>query len=200
VLAPALYLLDDAAAANLAAYVEAGGTLLVGPYSGVVDAHDRVRLGGYPGALRDLLGVRVEQYCPLPAGATVALDNGAVGRTWVEQAHAAGATVVASYLDGPAAGRPALTRRQVGTGTAWYLGTRLADLDPLLDRLGLPSRELVEVVRSHAGGPRYRFLFNHGEAAATVDGSGTDLLTGTGFDRSVTVPAGAMLVLREERR
>jgi beta-galactosidase len=199
VLAPALYLLDDAAAANLAAYVEAGGTLLVGPYSGVVDEHDRVRLGGYPGALRDLLGVRVEQYCPLPAAATVALDNGAVGRIWSEQAHATGATVVASYLDGPAAGRPALTRRTVGAGVVWYLGTRLADLDPLLDQLGPPSRELVEVVRSRAGGPRYRFLFNHGEAAATVDGSGTDLLADAAVAGTVTVPPGGVVVLREDR-
>src|SRR5690606_14813390 len=70
-LAPALYLLDDAAAANLAGFVAAGGTLVVGPYSGIVDEHDHVRLGGYPGALRDLLGVRVTEFFPLDAGEQV---------------------------------------------------------------------------------------------------------------------------------
>ena len=40
--------------------------LVVGPFSGVVDEHDHVgwRL---PGLLRDLLGVRVEEFFPLPA-------------------------------------------------------------------------------------------------------------------------------------
>ena len=56
VLVPSLYLISDEAAANLAAYVEGGGTLIVSYFSGVADPDTRVRLGGYPGALRDLLG------------------------------------------------------------------------------------------------------------------------------------------------
>jgi beta-galactosidase len=203
VLAPALYLLDDAAAANLAAYARGGGTLVVGPYSGVVDEHDRVRLGGYPGALRELLGVRVDQYCPLPAGATVALDNGAIGRIWAEQAHATGASVVASYVDGPATGRPALTRHGVGDGTAWYLGTRLVDgaLDDLLSSLGAdPLVPGVDAVRrTRPGGPSYLFLLNRGEVDVTVEAAGTDLLTGVDRAAPVTVPAGGVVVLREQR-
>jgi beta-galactosidase len=202
VLAPALYLLDDAAATNLAGYVAGGGTLLVGPYSGVVDEHDRVRLGGYPGALRDLLGVRVEQYCPLPAGATVALDNGGLGRIWAEQAQATGADVLASYLDGPAAGRPALTSHRVGDGTAWYLGTRLVDngLDALLSSLDTdPLVPGVDAVRrTHPAGRSYLFLLNHGGADAAVDAAGTDLLTGVAHAAPVTVPAGGVLVLRQQ--
>lgn len=201
VLAPALYLLDDAAAANLTGYVRGGGTLLVGPYSGVVDEHDRVRLGGYPGGLRDLLGVRVEQYCPLPAGATVALDNGATGRIWTEQAHATGASAVASYVDGPAAGSPALTSHRVGDGIAWYLGTRLVDesLDRLLASLGAqPLVPGVDAVRrTHPDGRSYLFLLNHGDVDVTVEAAGTDLLTGETHAAPVTVPAGAVMVFRE---
>ncbi|HEY8472562.1 MAG TPA: beta-galactosidase [Natronosporangium sp.] len=201
VLAPALYLLDDPAVANLAAYVRAGGTLLVGPYSGVVDEFDRVRLGGYPGALRELLGVRVEQYCPLPAGTTVALDNGATGRVWAEQATTTGADVVASYVDGPPAGRPALTRHPVGDGTAWYLGTRLTrpGLDRLLGSLGahplVPGLDAVR--RRHPDGRSYLFLLNHGSTEVTAEAAGTDLLTGAEHAGPVTVPAGGVMVLRE---
>lgn len=204
VLAPALYLLDDTAAANLSAYVAGGGTLVVGPYSGVVDEHDRVRLGGYPGALRDLLGIVVEELFPLPAGAAVRLDDGSTGRVWTEHARAVNATVVASYVDGPVAGRPAVTRRTAGSGTAWYLGTRLpdADLGRLLSTAGatplLPAApaQLEAVHRAHPDGRGYLFLINHGRDAATVTGAGTDLLTGTEHDGQVPVPGGGVVVLR----
>ena len=36
-----------------------------------------MRLGGYPGAFRDLLGVRVEEFFPLLEGEAVALSEGA---------------------------------------------------------------------------------------------------------------------------
>ena len=52
---------------------------------GIVDEHDQIRLGGYPGAFRDLLGVRVEEFFPLPAGETVALDDGGTGTLWSER-------------------------------------------------------------------------------------------------------------------
>ena len=49
-------------------------------FSGIVDEHDHVRLGGYPGAFRDLLGVRVEEFFPLREGEQVGLDDGSHGR------------------------------------------------------------------------------------------------------------------------
>ena len=58
---PALYLADDATAGWVHDHVEAGGHLLVSYLSGVADPHARVHLGGYPGAYRDLLGLRVEE-------------------------------------------------------------------------------------------------------------------------------------------
>ena len=39
----------------------------------------------------------------------------------------AGAQVLASYAAGPLAGRPAVTRHEVGPGSAWYLSTQLDD-------------------------------------------------------------------------
>jgi beta-galactosidase len=204
VLAPALYLLDDASAANLSDYVTGGGTLVVGPYSGVVDEQDRVRPGGYPGALRDLLGIHVEEFFPLPAGATVGLDDGSTGQFWTEHARTAAAGVVASYADGPAAGCPAVTRRAAGGGTAWYVGTRLidADLGALLAAAGatpqLPDAPagLEAVRRTHPDGRSYLFLINHGRNAGTVAATGTDLLTGTAHDGRVPVPSGGVVVLR----
>jgi beta-galactosidase len=61
VLAPNLYLVRDAAARALEEYVAAGGTLVMSLFSGIVDEHDHIRLGGYPAPFRRLLGLRIER-------------------------------------------------------------------------------------------------------------------------------------------
>jgi beta-galactosidase len=204
VLVPALYLVSDADAANLRSYVDSGGTILVGPYSGIVDECDRVRLGGYPGAFAELLGVRVEEFYPLLPDETVKLSGGGAGQVWRELGRAAGATVLESYVDGPVAGAPAVTRN----GSAWYVGTRLDE--PSLDRLVAqvcaeagatpvltdPPPGLEAVRRRHGSASAYLFLVNHAETAATVAAAGTDLLTGDPFHGEVTVPPGGVVVLR----
>lgn len=70
--------------------------LVVSFGSGLVDAAGQVRLGGYPGALRDLLGIRVEEFFPLDDGETVPLSSGAPGRTWTELMTVSRAEVLAS--------------------------------------------------------------------------------------------------------
>ncbi|MBF8185207.1 beta-galactosidase [Nonomuraea sp. K274] len=184
VLVPALYLVSDAGAANLAEFVRRGGVALVGPYSGIVDEHDRVRLGGYPGAWRDLLGVRVEEFFPLDG--PIRLVSGATGTVWSEVAHADGAEVLDAY----ATGEPAWTRNAWGAGAAHYLTTRLDD-DALAGVLAAvraeagvePAAEAppgVEVVRrSHADGRAYLFAINH-----------------TAGDAAVTTPAGETIIVR----
>jgi beta-galactosidase len=200
VLAPSLYLVTDAGAANLTTYVAGGGTLVVGCFSGIVDEHDHVRLGGYPGAFRDLLGVRVEEFFPLADGGTVRLSDGSTGRVWSELARTTGAEVMASYVGGVLDGGPAVTRN----GTAWYLGTRLDGpsrarlLRQVCDEAGVTSGPSgVEAVRRHSADASYLFLLNHDDRAATVAGSGVDLLTGDQHAGAVTVPAGGVVVLRE---
>ncbi|MGO4758658.1 beta-galactosidase, partial [Streptomyces sp. 2MCAF27] len=72
---PALYLATARAGDNLRAYVEGGGTLVVSCFSGIVDEHDAVHPGPYPGALRDVLGLVVEEFSPLTAGGRVRLTG-----------------------------------------------------------------------------------------------------------------------------
>ena len=216
-LAPALYLLTDAGAEALRRFVADGGVLVVSFGSGLVDAAGQVRLGGYPGALRDLLGIRIEEFFPLPDGATVPLSNGAHGTllagargaAWSELMTVAGAEVLASYAAGPLAGRPAVTRHEVGPGSAWYLSTELdpaahdqligaalaaASLTPEVP--GLPAG--VEAVRRRAAdGRSWLFLLNHTTEPATVPATGTDLLTGAETTGSVELPPEGVAVVRE---
>ncbi|MFY1701204.1 beta-galactosidase [Micromonospora sp. WMMA1923] len=207
VLVPTLYLVRDADAEALHRYVERGGTTLVTYFSGIVDEHDHVRPGGYPGAFRDLLGVRTEEFFPLAVGERVNLDDGGTADVWTELLHPLGAEVLAGYADGPLPGVPAITRHQLGDGAAWYVGTRLdrAATTRLLTRLltdaGVrPAADAppgVEVVRRRRDEQSWLFVVNHTDEAATLAGTGTELLTGHPCTGELTVAPGEVAVLRE---
>ncbi|WP_432991567.1 beta-galactosidase [Dactylosporangium sp. CA-233914] len=127
VLVPNLYQVTPAAAANLAAYVEVGGTVVLGPFSGVADPDERIFTGGWPGPWQDVFGVRVEEHWPLPEGVVLDVDSAELGdftaSTWAEWAQARGADVVAQVRGGPLDGRPVVLRNRYGAGTAWYIAT-----------------------------------------------------------------------------
>jgi beta-galactosidase len=214
VVVPSLYLTTPQAAANLAGYVSDGGTLVVSYFSGIVDANDRIHPGGHPGALRDLLGLTVEEFLPLRRGETVRLGEpggGTVGAAltgdcWAEDIVVRGAEPVWHYLNGPAPDQPAVTRHPVGSGVAWYVSTRLrgADLDAVLRRAyadaGVTPASLpdgVEVVRRAGDAASYLLAINHLERDVTVPGRGVEQLTGAGVTGELLVPAGGVRVLRE---
>ncbi|NUT72999.1 beta-galactosidase [Pseudarthrobacter sp. C4D7] len=206
VLVCTLYAVSDRNAATIAGAAAAGATVLVSYFSGVVDMQDHVRLGGYPGAFRDLLGVRVEEFHPLLAGSQLKLSDGTVSSVWSEHVHLAGAEAVQTFTEYPLEGVPSLTRRAVGSGAAWYLAT-FPDrdgiesiLDTLLDESGVapvadadPGVELVR--RTSDDGHSFLFAINHTRSAAAVAATGTDLLTGAPFSGSVA--AGAVAVVAE---
>ncbi|MFE7275771.1 beta-galactosidase [Streptomyces sp. NPDC057623] len=214
VLAPSLYLIDDAGAANLTSFAERGGTLAVGFHSGAVDENCHVRLGGYPGAFRDALGVVTDELFPLLPDETRELmgqvPQNATATLWSERVRLTGAEAIATYSDGPLAGVPAVTRNAHGTGTAWYLATRPdpATLAALLGRIReeagvrpvlATSPDGVEAVRRSGTDADYLFLIDHSGAGAEIPARGVELLTGTSVHGSVTVPAGGVAVVRETR-
>jgi beta-galactosidase len=212
VVAPTLYLVDDATAAALADFAAGGGQLIVTYFSGIVDEHDHIRLGGYPGAFRELLGVRTEEFFPLAEAQTVRLDTGWTASVWTELVHLTGAEAVASYAVGPAGGPlpgvPAVTHRETGAGGAWYVATLLDEAATAaladrvataagVNRLAGASRD-VEVVRRARPECTYLFVINHGATEAKVEAAGFDLLTGRRHGPVATVPAGAVAVIRED--
>ncbi|WP_353807631.1 beta-galactosidase [Agromyces sp. SYSU T00194] len=208
VFAPSLYLLDEASAANLSAYVAGGGTLAVGCFSGIVDEHDTVPAGPFPGRLRDVLGLSIEEFLPLREDARVVLTGGASGAVWSDEIVLEGAEAVEHYIDGPAAGLPAITRHAAGAGAAWYLSTVLhgADLGGFVRRVladasvpvapAPPGVERVE--RVAADGTRYVVAINHGAADAVIDAAGVDLASGRPTGAETLVAAGGSRIIRLE--
>ncbi|AXK46982.1 beta-galactosidase [Brachybacterium saurashtrense] len=209
VIAPTLYSVSEAQAAGAAEAARAGAQVVITFFSGIVDEHDQVHLGGYPGAFRDLLGVRSEEFHPLLEGEVHHLDDGTAADLWSERTHLEGAEAVRRWADGPLHGLPAVTRNPVGEGAAWYVAAR-----PSAEGLGALVAEIVaaagvepavaglhrdvEAVRRFAeDGTTYLFVLNHSERDQVVQVSGEELLRGTVADGALTVHAGAVAVIRE---
>ncbi|MGO3827987.1 MAG: beta-galactosidase [Microbacterium gubbeenense] len=152
VIAPHLYLLSDESAENLSGFVRAGGNLLVAAFSDVVDDTDSFREGGFQVALRDVLGVAVEEFGALvppeaAIGGTSAGDTtgsasasrgpgeahadvdgpfgAARGEFFAERLQVLDPSVeiLGRFSSGRLAGEPALTANRAGEGRAWYLAT-----------------------------------------------------------------------------
>ncbi len=174
--APVLYMVKTGYEQVLYSYVEAGGILVTTFFSGIVNEHDLVVTGGYPGRLRKLLGIWVEEIDALPAGE----QNGFVwnGKHYPAELlcdilHLEGAAGETVYESDFYAGSPVLTSNPYGRGTAWYVATRSSrefyhDLvkrlarDAGIEELHTPVPE-VEVCERESGEGRFLFFLNHGQ-------------------------------------
>ena len=163
VVLPTVLILSAADTQRLADFAAAGGRVVVGYATGLIDENFHTWLGGYPGAgnglLRDMLGIRGEEFnilgsgvegepeaIRLGAGGEVAPEdaaalNGATTRLWQNDVTVTGdrTQVLAMYageeadeweLDGMAA----VTRNPYGAGEAYFVGCDLdvADLTKLI--------------------------------------------------------------------
>ena len=212
VLAPMLYLVRDADVAALDSFTRAGGQVLVTYFSGIADENDHIRLGGYPGAFRDLLGVRSDEFRPLLGEQQVALEGASLGALtgtlWSEPVVPTDAIVLATYTDGPSAGFAAITRAARDAGHAWYVSTELdtngrrAVIDLVCAAGGVtapvPASPGIEVVVRHAADVEYVFAINHTDTEGWVNAKGTDLLTGRLHAAPVPVPENGVVVLRRQ--
>ncbi|MFG3042526.1 beta-galactosidase [Streptomyces sp. NPDC048330] len=211
VFVPSLYLVTDADAENLHAYARSGGHLLVGYFSGVVDANDHVRPGRQPGAFRELLGLTVDEYLPLRDSDRIDLSDGSVAHTWAERLvlHEAQATVFfARGADGgPAAGDPALTVNCLGAGSVGYVATRpgpellCQTVDSFCRGSGaVPTVEAppgVEAVRRRGPKASYLFLINHTLEPVVVPVRGTDMMNGRSYEGKCQLAGGDVVIVRE---
>ncbi len=208
---PVLHMVPATLAKDLTRYAETGGHLVTTYFSGVVDENDHIWLGGYPGALRDLLGIRVEEFGPLLDGESVEVDGGGTGTVWTDRVDVTDpeVEVLAHYRSGAYAGRPAVTRRTTAGGSASYVSTRLgtdglaALLPTLLAPAGVdselpePARGRVELTVRQGGGSRFLFLVNRTEETVPLPGlDGERLYGGSDADGVLVLAPREVAVLR----
>ncbi|MFV0426441.1 MAG: beta-galactosidase [Beutenbergiaceae bacterium] len=206
IVVPTLYLITDGDAANIAAAAHRGASIAITYFSGIVDDDDQIRLGGYPGAFRELLGTRTDEFFPLLAHERLTLDDGTTARLWTERVSPVDADTVRRFVDGPMAGGAAITRRAAGDGAAWYVATHqdqagtAALVDALIAESGVapvaaaPSG--VEIVRRSGAEGSFVVVINHTDAEVRIDVPGTDLLTGSRVQQA-RVASGGCAVLAE---
>ena len=193
VVLPSVYLLSEETTRRVRDYVVGGGRLVVTYYTGISDEKDHVWLGGYPGSIRDVVGVRVEEFMPMGNDFTgvpdrLELSNGAVAHDIADVIGSVDgtATVLETFKDDPWTGMdgaPAIVAHTFGEGRSVYVGARLGrdgialSLPEILDSLGMAEAggndgRVLHVEREGADGSRFVFSFNrtHETVRVPVEG------------------------------
>lgn len=192
VVAPMLYMCKDGFDEKVREYVQQGGNFLTTYFSGYVEDHDLVTLGGYPGRLKDILGIWVEESDALPPEE----NNSFVyeGKRYpagllCDLMHLRGAREVASYESDFYAGMPVLTENEFGKGKAYYVGARSNEefykkyLGDICESLGIrpvaKTPEGIEATARYNDNGEFLFLLNNTqeEKEIVMEEAGTDLLT-----------------------
>ena len=193
VVLPSVHLLSEETTRRVRDYVVGGGRLVVTYYTGISDEKDHVWLGGYPGSIRDVVGVRVEEFMPMGNDFTgvpdhLDLSNGAVAHDIADVIGSVdeSATVLATFKDNPWTGMdgvPAIVANTFGEGRSVYVGARLGreglalSLPEILESLGMAEAggndgRVLHVEREGADGSRFVFSFNrtHETVRVPVEG------------------------------
>lgn len=193
VTAPMLYMCKDGFDGKLRKFVEGGGFFLTTYFSGYVEDHDLVVTGGYPGRLKDILGIWVEESDALPEGeGNRFLYGGKEYRAEIlcDLLHLQGAEALSVYEEDFYAGMPVLTAHSYGKGKAFYMAARSGDdfyeefIKDLCEEAGIrpimEAPQQIEVTMRENGNGKFLFLLNHGEDTqeAVLPCGGEDLLTG----------------------
>lgn len=218
VVAPMLYMTKEGVAEKLTDFVREGGTLVTTVMSGLVDENDRCVFGEYPGKLRDVTGVWVEEVDALrPDERNHIVMNGTLPLPKKEYEcsflcdlmHPRTAKALATYADDFYAGMPCVTVNDYGKGKAYYIGTEPdeAFLTDLMDHIcaeagvqGLfQADQGVEITRRVSDRGTVFFVINNLHEEAKVDFGTTrltDLLHDTDVTGSITIAPRDVMVLK----
>ena len=193
VIAPVMYMTKPGADEKIRKFVSEGGTFVTTFLSGLVDEHDLVITGGYPGKLRDILGIWVEETDALPSYMKNSFswngkdyDCGLI----CDIMHMENAQALACYAKDFYEGTPVLSKNEFGKGHAYYVATRAGQdfyadfLKKVLEEQGVepvfkPCKG-VEITLRRKEETNFLFFLNHNpqETVLIAEKPGIDLLTG----------------------
>lgn len=198
VLAPVLYMVKGTDDERIRSFVKEGGIFLTTFFSGIVQENDLVTLGGYPGKLRDILGIWVEEEDALPT--ELKNEFSYKGKTYPAELlcdllHLEGAEQIDDdgYRKDFYQRMPVLTKNRFGKGCAYYVATASGEafyrefLQDICSEAGvtpvLNVPEGVEVTSRENETEHLIFLLNHKEEAAAIElpFAAVDIITNQSF-------------------
>ncbi|WOO37185.1 beta-galactosidase [Anaerocolumna sp. AGMB13020] len=187
IVAPLLYMTKEGVAERLEQFVKAGGTLIATYMSGYVDENDRCIFGAYPGLLREVLGVWVEEVdalYPMEKNTIKMTGNKINSQEYMcsflcDVLHSNGAEVLAAYSSDFYEGMPAVTVNRYGAGKAYYLGTQIEEtylnrlIEEICENEKLSSEfefagDMEITSRTNENG-KFIFVINHGTQTGVID-------------------------------
>lgn len=215
VVAPLLYMVKKGIAEALDKFVKTGGALVTTFMSGIVDQSDNVHLGGYPGPLRRMSGIWVEEIEALAPEQfnTISIKNGKDARSTLlaDIIHLEGAESLANYSSNFYAGSPAVTKNQYGNGMVYYVGTML-DKDGLAAILDLVSQNSMiatnkisetslEIMTRYNENGSYYFIINFQPESQIVPdkfNGKVDLLSNTTLSQQTVMKQYDVMIVKAE--
>lgn len=221
IILPMLYMMKEGVAEKLTRFTQNGGILIATVMSGLVDENDRCVFGEYPGKLRDVLGIWVEETDALrPEERNCIVVKEGTGFTKPEYdcgflcdiIHLRGAESLGSYGIDFYQETPCVTKHEYGQGKAYYIGTEpshefLQELTgQVLEEAGVrafyAAGKQVEITRRDSQKGQTVFAINHGMEASWVDfGKETlkDYITGKVLTGKTTIqPWDVIVAARKE--
>ena len=130
VVAPILYMTRDNYQDKIKSFVNNGGNFVMTYFSSIVNETDLCYLGGFPGDLMDVFGIRSEEVDALfdyEYNVIRRYDNNKEYKSThiCDLIHLNGAEALAEYTMDFYSGMPAITKNSYGKGKAYYVGSRL---------------------------------------------------------------------------
>ncbi|RLL89615.1 beta-galactosidase [Petrotoga sp. HKA.pet.4.5] len=223
-IAPMLYMVKQGVGEKIKEFVKNGGTFVATYWSGIVNETDLCFLGGFPGPLREVLGIWSEEIDALYDGESrlVSFDNqnelGLKGEYEAKELcdliHLEGARSLATYKEDFYKGMPALTVNDFSKGKAYYIASRNEEqfndmfYGKLIEELRLKKVVDTELpygitaqIRTD-GENDYIFVMNFTQEEKTIEldeKEYIDLLEGETLDRKITVPGYGVKILKRTK-
>ena len=205
VVAPVLYMVKPGMKEALEEYVKNGGIFVTTYMSGIVGESDNVYLGGYPGPLKEMAGVWVEEIDALAPEQhnVVTFKDGSQSTCKIvcDLMHLEGAESLGEYAEDFYAGMPAVTRHNYGKGKLYYIGTCMEE-DGIAKILSKAAEDAganpvagngngLEIVKRNGEGKSFYFVMNFKDEELEIPeefAGKKDLLSGNAVEKGEKLP------------
>lgn len=182
IIAPVLYMIKHNYDIKLKEFVTNGGIFITTFFSGIVDENDLVTTGGYPGKLRDLLGIWVEEIDALKENDEneFIFDNRKYpSKLLCDIMHTENAQPIAFYQKDFYRQTPVIAKNCYGKGEVFYIGTRsnsefyyrflrdICNKKQIKPPIDVPKQ--IEVTKRIKNDEEFIFILNHSGQAHIIN-------------------------------